>query len=253
MQSKVCEWCKKEFDTKKCDQRFCCRDCANKWHWESMKTLQEIVCETCWNKFYPKNYKRKFCSKECADKAKMIWKNCECCGKEFRPCHTNSRFCSQECYHKSGASRFFIPWQRSSKENSRFEKMLDMLWFDVEREFHLWKYYFDFKIWNTLIELNPHPFHNLTRNPIKKTAITKDYHYNKYKYAVDNWYKCIMVRDRTTNLIDMIKDDNFHYEWLPQLHYYNPKTKEHVIRKNRNKSRIDKWFVEIRDCGKETF
>ena len=49
-----------------------------------------------------------------------------------------------------------------------------------------------------------------------------------------------MVRDWTANLIEMITDRSFHYEGAPQLHYYNPKTGEHIIRKNRNKSRIDK-------------
>ena len=51
----------------------------------------------------------------------------------------------------------------------------------------------------------------------------------------------------------MITNEQFHYEWAPQLHYYNPKTKEHLVNIDEDKSLIDEWFVEIWDCGKETF
>lgn len=253
MQTKTCERCKKEFEPRKSGQRFCCRICADTRHWESLKSLKPRLCENCWKQFQPKNYKRRYCCKECADEWKKKRKDCEYCGKKFRSHKGDSKYCSQECYHKSDNHRFYIPWQHGSKENKHLEKTLNMLWFNVEREFHLWKYYFDFKIWDTLIELNPYPFHNCTWSPIGKVTMTKNYHYNKYQYATQKWYKCIMVRDWTTNLIEMITDKQFRYKWLPQLHYYNPKTKGHIIRKNRNKSRVDKWFVEIRDCGKETF
>ena len=127
--------------------------------------------------------------------------------------------------------------------------------FKWDDEFYLWWYYYDFKIENTLIELNPYAFHNSTFVPPRNKAKPKDkmYHYNKYKCAIDNWYKCIMVWDWTDNLIDMITNSQFHYEWMPQLHYYNPKTKEHLIGVDEDKSLINKWFVEIWDCGKETF
>lgn len=251
--TKICEWCKKEFTPHKHKQRFCCRRCADSRHWESLKSLSPRICENCWKEFQPKNHKRRFCCKKCWDEGKMRRENCEYCGGKFRPCHSDSKYCCRECYYKSNNHRFYIPWQHESKANKRLGKLLNMLWFSAEKEFHLWKYYFDFKIWNILIELNPYPFHNCTWAPHSQRAITENYHYNKYKFAVDNWYKCIMIWDWTSNLIEMITNEAFHYEGPPQLHYYNPKTGEHIIRKNRNKSRIDKWFVEIRDCGKETF
>ena len=254
MVDRICEWCKKEFSTKKKNQRFCCKDCKSK----SQITDNKKICPVCWEKFKPHNNGTVFCSRECygISKRKDKTKVCPICWVEFQQKHYNQIYCSTSCSSKTKVHfmwEYTIPWKESGP-NKYFWRLLSQIGFDVDcTEFCLDGYYFDFKIWNILLELNPYPYHNSTRAP--KMAVPKDkyYHYNKYRHAIDNWYRCIMVWDWTTNLIDMMKDDNFHYEWLPQLHYYNPKTKEHTTRKNRNKSRIDKWFVEIRDCGKETF
>ncbi len=238
--------------------------CSNKCRHEGHKLTEEekiIECPVCKNQFMKKKAKQKYCCRSCAvkggrwteqKKEEIIRKNtgiCEYCKKEFKKRNKNQKYCSLDCSRHTVSSG-------SSKENKHFWKLLTQLKFKWVDEFYLWWYYYDFKIGDILIELNPYAFHNSTFAPkIYKNIKPKDkmYHYNKYKCAIDNWYKCIMVWDWTNNLIDMITNEQFHYEWLPQLHYYNPKTKGHIIRKNRNKSRIDKWFVEIRDCGKETF
>lgn len=239
-----CIICWKHFKQKSSKQRCCCIECSNKWK----RQIPDKACPTCWKIFRPVHMSNKFCSRECAFESRRTLKKiiCPSCWEEFKQTYSWQIYCCKRCSQSHPSNM--------SKDNKRFWKLLTQLKFKRTNEFQLWWYFYDFKIWNILIELNPYAFHNSTFAPIS-SAKPKDklYHYNKCKYAVKNWYKCIMVWDWTDNLIDMITDSQFHYEWLPQLHYYNPKTKEHIIRRNRNKSRIDKWFVEIRDCGKETF
>ena len=251
---KICEWCKVEFSTSKRAQKFCCRDCKNK----SQIVDNKIICPTCWKRFKPHDKSTIFCSKECygISRRKDKTKICPICWATFQQRHYKQIYCSNSCSNKNKIHfmrEHMIPW-KESKPNKSFYKLLKQLWFDVEcREFCLKGYYFDFKIWNMLLELNPYPYHNSTWAPKPANPKGETYHYDKYKCAIDNWYKCIMVWDWTSNLIDMITNEQFHYEWPPQLHYYNPKTKEHLVDINEDKSLIDKWFVEIRDCGKETF
>lgn len=235
-------------------QKFCCRNCKDK----SQVIDNEIICPVCQKSFRPRDRETKFCSKGCygASRRKDKTRICPICWINFQQKYCKQMYCSKSCSNKTKVYfmwRHTIPW-KESKPNKHFWKLLSQLWLNVEcTDFYLNGYYFDFKIWDILLELNPYPYHNSTRAPRGAKLKNKYYHYNKYKCAIDNWYKCIMIWDWTINLIEMITDRQFRYEWVPQLHYYNPKTKEHIIRKNRNKSRIDKWFVEIRDCGKETF
>lgn len=255
---KKCHYCWKVFKPKTITTIYCSNSCRHNGH-KLTDEEKTITCPVCGQKFIRKHTAQKYCSikcwakwgwlsgkkKEIADNKKA---NCLYCGRDFIKRHKTQKYCCLKCSHRS-----LLHWQ--SKENKCFWKLLMQLGFEWEDEFYLWWYFYDFKIWNILIELNPFTFHNSTFVPPKCLAKPKHkmYHYNKYQNAVKRWYRCIMVWDWTGNLTDMITDGQFHYEWLPQLHYYNPKTKEHIIRRNRNKSRIDKWFVEIRDCGKETF
>lgn len=276
---KICPICWITFEAKN-NATYCSRKCYFQSKWG--KLCETIPCAVCWKYFKQVCSKQKCCCIECSSKfkRKIPDKECPVCWKKFRPVHAINKYCCRECAFESHRTlkRIICPtcwgefkqtysWQvycckrcsqshpsNMSKDNIRFWKFLTQLKFEWTNEFPLWWYFYDFKIWDILIELNPYPFHNCTFTPISNAKPKeKLYHYNKYKCAIDNWYRCIMVRDWTCNLTDMIMNKQFHYEWLPQLHYYNPKTKEHIIRKNKNKSRIGKWFVEIRDCGKETF
>lgn len=246
--NKRCKTCWKEFHPNVATQIFCSVECR----WKAAR-LDNIICPVCNKEFKPKTRDIKYCSGKCKsiwDKKQKDIKNttlCPGCNKQFIKKRKHQKYCSTKCWLKS---RGMI-----SKENERFWKLLTQLKFEWSYEFFLWWYYYDFKIWDILIENNPYPFHNSTYAPPRPGVKPKErtYHYNKYKCAIDNWYKCIMVWDWTSNLIDMITNEQFHYEWPPQLHYYNPKTKEHLVDINEDKSLIDKWFVEIRDCGKETF
>lgn len=283
-----CLNCGKIFHPKNGSERFCSRRCAYDYH-----SLDDKICPVCWESFHSGKQGQKYCSKKCYWLSQRLSNIiCPICKKEFKPKSKWTKYCSVECRiighrlskeqeiernkrntticpicnspfvkkrkHQIYCSRKCSLLSRGaeSKENKKFLKLLNRLWYTAETEFPLWGYYFDFKIGNTLIELNPFAFHNSTRIPPLPSAKPKEkmYHYNKYQCAVKWWYKCIMVRDRTINLLDMLKDEFFHYEWLPQLHYYHPETKEHIIDNWLNRDEmISSWFLEIRDCGKETF
>lgn len=255
-----CHYCWKTFKPKSKATVYCCNKCRYNGH--KLTDIEKTkTCLMCNKPFIKKKARQKYCCKNCSAKwTRLVGrkkeiidnKKSEClhCRTEFIKHNKRQKYCCVDCARHSSLVG-------QSKENKRFWKLLTQLGFEWVDEFHLWKYYFDFKIWNILIEVNPYYTHNSTRWPILKSSVwtpkQPDYHYNKYKCAIDNWYKCIMIWDWTSNLIEMVTNEAFHYEGPPQLHYYNPKTGEHITRKNRNKSRIDKWFVEIRDCGKETF
>lgn len=81
-----------------------------------------------------------------------------------------------------------------SKVNIKFVEFLNSKWIETETEFPIWNYSYDVKVWDTLIELNPFPYHNSTRSPSWEPK-EKNYHFNKMKIAKENWYRCIMVWD----------------------------------------------------------
>lgn len=66
---------------------------------------------------------------------------------------------------------------------------------ELNREFNIGRFSYDFKIGNNLIELNPTVTHNSTWSPYNNQAKDKQYHYNKCKLARDNNYRCICVWD----------------------------------------------------------
>lgn len=69
---------------------------------------------------------------------------------------------------------------------------------DYESHFYLnyngKKYYYDFKIGNILIELNPYATHNCTWSPYG-TPLTENYHFNKSQAAINSNYRCICIWD----------------------------------------------------------
>lgn len=282
-----CKYCWKVFHPTGESQKYCSRKCGY-----NSRRKQDKVCLTCWRTFYPKKDTNKYCSRECYWKSQHLNDvTCPICNKLFKPKFRWTKYCSVECrnigrrltkeqkeekdkknvavcpqckesFVKKKGGQIYCSKKCSlssrgavSKTNKQFKKLLEYLWYEPSLEFCLWAYYYDFRIWDILIELNPYAFHNSTKVPPRKWAKPKDklYHYNKYKCAIDSWYRCIMVRDWTSNLLDMLNNKEFHYEWQPQRNYYNPKTKEHFIQEEASPELIDKWFVEIWDCGKETF
>ena len=279
----ICEFCWRGFKSKKKVQKYCGIECQHQsykkqkecticWelfspHYGSQEKcekcihrkgkIQDKVCEICWKVFHPKRNEARFCSNKCKNIAKITLADviCPICWKTFHQYDKNSKYCSKECFWKSDFWRT-VP-QKITKPNLNCKKYLESLWYNVEIEARIWEKSYDLKIWDVVIEINPFVYHNSTRFPYNKgNPKPANYHQIRMQYALDNWYKCIMVWDWTSydEVVDMIEDKWFHYEWPPRRHRYNWKTKEHIIDNWLNKEdMLSKWFVEIYDCWEEIF
>jgi len=82
-----------------------------------------------------------------------------------------------------------------SSYNRSFAELLDDNGIKYEREFLLQKYSYDFKVGETLIEINPTATHNTHFNPYGKNRIDANYHRGKSKLAKDSGYSVIHVFD----------------------------------------------------------
>lgn len=90
---------------------------------------------------------------------------------------------------------------KNSKPNLKFNEYLklNILKYDEnrDREFVLKHKSYDFKIGNSLLEINPTITHNVTWIPLNKNSkgLSKNYHINKSKLAYNNGYQCICIWD----------------------------------------------------------
>ena len=102
----------------------------------------------------------------------------------------------QEKYGVDNAYKLAKDFQTNSKVNKAFADILDRVNISYSREFLLDNYRYDFKINNTLIEINPWPFHNSSWSPIAEVQPKdKNYHLEKTKKAFENDYNCIHIWD----------------------------------------------------------
>lgn len=84
----------------------------------------------------------------------------------------------------------------NSGPNLAFAQLLDNYNIEYSREFTIGKKSFDFKVGNTLIEVNPTSTHNSTYSSFKrKSPLDKKYHYEKTKLALENNFRCINIWD----------------------------------------------------------
>lgn len=68
---KICEWCRKEYETYINKSRFCSSKCDHKWRYHNERKLQldTRICKNCGKEFTCNKYKpTKFCSLSCATK-----------------------------------------------------------------------------------------------------------------------------------------------------------------------------------------
>lgn len=211
------------------------------------------ICKYCWEWYYGRNMWKDFCSKECYEKYRTeiwwIWiHKCKMCWKEFKPKRQkNSTYCSVQCANRDREVNHKV----ISDINLSRWKWLEWLWYTPFYEFPLWNLSYDIQIWdNILIEINPTAFHSSTYSPYWGKYIKgKMYHYDKTHYAINNWYKCINIRDWTTKdeVLDMINKD-FIYEWEPNLRWCNHKTGELYNDKIKNKYTVwlyDSWNINF--------
>lgn len=123
--------------------------------------------------------------------------------------------------------RYGVPWNcmrsearlagNNSTPNREFAALLDVYSISYEREFVLNQYSFDFKVQNTLIEINPTATHNSTWTPFgDHSGVDRLYHQSKMRVATDNGYKCVMLWD-WDNIEQFIKS------LLPRPIYYGRK------------------------------
>ena len=94
-----------------------------------------------------------------------------------------------------------------SKPNRDFAELLDSNNITYEREFLLQKYSYDFKVVNTLIEINPTATHNTYFSPYGDNRIDSNYHGDKTRLAKDNGYSVIHVFDwdDTDKVVQLLK------------------------------------------------
>jgi hypothetical protein len=96
-----------------------------------------------------------------------------------------------------------------SKRNLKFHDKLSSLGISCELEFRLPSFYYDVKVNNTLVEINPTCTHfstDITLNYFH--AKLQDYHQKKTLCALENGYRCIHIWDwdDEDKIVDMLKE-----------------------------------------------
>lgn len=85
---------------------------------------------------------------------------------------------------------------KNSRANINFKKLLEDNKIEYIQEFNLKGKWFDFKVGNILIEINPTPTHNTLWTPWNKDkGIDINYHLEKTILAKENEYRCIHIWD----------------------------------------------------------
>lgn len=89
-----------------------------------------------------------------------------------------------------------VATKNDSAPNRKFAKVLSDYAVEFEREVTLGRYSYDFKVGNTLIEINPTITHNIDWHPFgDHRGIDFNYHKDKSEVAFSNGYGCIHVWD----------------------------------------------------------
>ena len=91
----------------------------------------------------------------------------------------------------------------NSQPNQEFASKLAAAEIDYQSEFYITTpnlngrgFRYDFKVDQTLIEIDPWPFHNITLNPVAtQPPISKNYHNQKSQVATTAGYRCIHIFD----------------------------------------------------------
>lgn len=137
-----------------------------------------------------------------------------------------------------------------SKPNKIFAELLDKYKIKYEREYSIGHYLYDFKVDKMLIEINPSTTHNSTFGIHKDKPKSKKYHFNKTKLANDNGFKCICIWDwdDSEKIVKAIKNGKLKIIKSDDImcHYYNLKSREHKIIKDKKTNKSNHW-VKIYD------
>ena len=83
----------------------------------------------------------------------------------------------------------------NSKPNEEFKNLLEQNNIPYEREFKIDNRLYDFKVGDTLVEINPSPTHNINWNPYGGKIIDNMYHFTKTINGKSHGYNVINVWD----------------------------------------------------------
>lgn len=147
---------------------------------------------------------------------------------------------SQNCMEREGVSSYLLTqrcrqsrrhYSKSSTINQKFENFLKINGItNIETEYYIPSYFYDFKIDNILIEINPYFTHCSTKLYDTHYPVDKYYHQNKTIAAQKKGFYCFHVFDWISweTVIKFIKNNNYLlYDYFeePRQHIYNFKTK----------------------------
>lgn len=210
---------------------------------ESSKLKSKQTClEKYGNEYYLKSQQYLDIKDSCIEKSKQT-----CLEKYGTPyVMTNNDIknkVKQTCLEKYG-----VEWscmrqearnQRNShsKPNEDFANILDSLNISYEREFYLDGKSFDFKVDNTLIEINPSPTHNINWNPYNGKIINKNYHLNKTELAKNKGYNII-------NIWDWDDVNKISYLISSKTHIYARRCDVKIIDCSENDEFLNKYHIQ---------
>lgn len=100
---KICEWCKKDFETKT-NTKTCSVSCAQELRKQKMYSKTVKTCPVCGKEFHPFTIAQKTCSGDCTLKLREQTSpeiECPVCHKVFRKNFIAQKYCSDSCAGKS--------------------------------------------------------------------------------------------------------------------------------------------------------
>jgi hypothetical protein len=198
---KNCSICGGEFSRRETEaavdyrsRQTCSRDCGIKLISKNERKQTSpkvcVVCESTFsrreNESLPGYNSRKTCSTKCSFIIGIHSK--EARTKSIQT-HLEKYGVPHYCMTKECRTSYNI----ISKPNKEFAALLDLKGISYSVEHPLEKYSFDFKVDNTLVEINPFAFHNVTFSPFY--PLEKTYHKDKTLCANKHGYRCIHVWD----------------------------------------------------------
>lgn len=168
------------------------------------KKVQEKSKQTCLEKYGAEYYITSEIALE--NKREYICKSQQTCLEKYGVINPMQLDENKEKVNKTCLERYGVKWNcmREEAHNSRnsnstpneyVKNILESKQIQYEREFVMDNYIFDFKIGNTLLEVNPYATHNINWNPYGGKIINKDYHYLKTLHASDKGFRVINIWD----------------------------------------------------------
>ena len=128
--------------------------------------------------------------------------------------------------------------KKDTKPNKEFSKLLEKYTIPYSQEFVIGTKAYDFKVGNTLIEINPTITHNVDWSPYSEhKGKSNKYHFEKSKLALENNYRCIHIWDWDDNnkIINLLLD-------RPTVYARKCKIKE--VSTSESKEYINKYHLQ---------